>query len=247
MSQAARAYREHAAPDAEALLKKYMPLVRYHAEDLMRRLPQQVEIEDLVQAGVVGLLEAAGRYDPAREAQFATFVGYRIRGAMLDFLRAHDWMPRTLRGAAKDIQEAIRILEQRYGRPATEEEIAAELGISVDEYRKRLEQVRAMSVVSFEDLKLRRDDDDPVQLAELIAADAFDGPEAQVMVGEFMEQLAQAIAALPPRERVLITLYYYEELSMKEIALILGVTESRVSQLHTQMVIRLRTQLGLDA
>ncbi len=233
--------------DPEELLRTHMPMIRHHAEQLLRRTPASVELEDLVQAGVVGLLDAASRYDPEKGVPFGAFASFRVRGAMTDFLRSMDWMPRALRDAAKDVQEAMRALEQKLGRPASEEEIAAYLGVSIEEYRERLTSVRAMSVVSFDDLPVRNEEGDLLDVLETIAGDPHDEPERQIALAEFTEALARAIEALPARERVLLTLYYFEELSMKEVALILGVTESRVSQLHAQMVLRLRAHLGLDA
>ena len=236
-----------AAPaDPEALLREHMPMIRHHAEQLMRRTPASVELEDLVQAGVVGLLDAASRFDPKKGVPFGAFASFRVRGAMTDFLRSMDWMPRALRDSAKDVQEAMRTLEQRLGRPASEEEIAAHLGLGLEEYRERLARVRAMSVVSFDDLPVRNEAGDLLDVLETIAGDPADEPEHRLALAEFTDRLARAIEALPARERVLLTLYYFEELSMKEVALILGVTESRISQLHSQMVLRLRAHLGLD-
>ncbi|MDX8402219.1 MAG: FliA/WhiG family RNA polymerase sigma factor [Mariprofundaceae bacterium] len=247
------AYAERAAgswepPSPEALLEEYLPMIRFHADQLMRRTPDSIELDDLIDSGVLGLLDAARRFDPERDIQFKTFVGWRVRGAMLDYLRAFDWMPRGLRETAKEMQDAFQALEQRHGRPAEEEEIAEYLGLSIEEYRERLNQVRCMSVVSFDDLPLHPgSDDEALGILETIAADSATMPEHQTAMNEFIDRLADAIAHLPRREQVLITLYYHEELTMKEIALVLGLTESRVSQIHSQMVLRLRAHLGLDA
>ncbi len=235
-------------PPPEALLEEYLPMIRYHADQLMRRTPDSIELDDLIDSGVLGLLDAARRFDPERDIQFKTFVAWRVRGAMLDYLRSFDWMPRSLRDSAKEMQAAFQALEQRHGRPAEEEEIAAFLGLSLAEYRERLQQVRCMSVISFDDLPVHPgNDEEALSMLETIAADDADTPEHQTAVSEFIDRLAEAIEHLPAREQVLITLYYYEELTMKEIALVLGLTESRVSQLHSQMVLRLRAFLGLDA
>lgn len=237
-------YNMVATPDE--LLEEYLPLVRYHADQLMRKTPDSIELDDLVNAGVLGLLDGARRFDASRDIQFKTFVSYRVRGAMIDYLRAFDWMPRGLRDHAKEMQEAFRDLEQLYGRPADEEEIAQHLGIDLDEYRQRLSQVRSMSIVHFDDLPIAGNDDEELSILETLEADPLLTPESQNTMIEFVKQLADAIAQLPKRENVLITLYYYEELTMKEIALILGLTESRVSQLHSQMVLRLRGLLGMN-
>ncbi len=233
------------APTPDELLEEYLPLVRYHADQLMRRTPDSIELDDLINAGVLGLLDGAQRFDHSRDVQFKTFVSYRVRGAMIDYLRAFDWMPRGLRDHAKQMQGAFLELEQLYGRPAEEEEIATHLGITLDEYRERLNQVRYMSVIHFDDIPVSGHDDDEYSILETLEADPLLTPESQNTMLEFVHQLAEAIAELPSRENVLITLYYYEELTMKEIALILGLTESRVSQLHSQMVLRLRALMGL--
>jgi len=233
-----------ATPSPEELLEEYLPLVRYHADQLMRRTPDSIEIDDLINAGVLGLLDGSQRFDHSRDVQFKTFVSYRVRGAMIDYLRANDWMPRGLRDQAKQMQSAFAELEQRYGRPAEEEEIAEHLGLTLDEYRNRLNQVRYMSIVHFDDLPVSSEDDD-FSILETLEGDPMLTPESQHSMMEFVHQLAGCIEQLPKREHVLITLYYYEELTMKEIALILGLTESRVSQIHSQMVLRIRAMMGL--
>jgi len=232
-------------PTPDELLEEYLPLVRYHADQLMRRTPDSIELDDLINAGVLGLLDGAQRFDHSREVQFKTFVSYRVRGAMIDYLRAFDWMPRGLRDHAKQMQGAFLELEQLYGRPAEEAEIAKHLGFTLDEYRGRLNQVRYMSVIHFDDIPVSGHDDDQYSILETLEADPLLTPESQNTMLEFVHQLADAISQLPQRENVLITLYYYEELTMKEIALILGLTESRVSQIHSQMVLRLRALMGL--
>jgi len=233
------------APTPDELLEEYLPLVRYHADQLMRRTPDSIELNDLINAGVLGLLDGAQRFDHSREVQFKTFVSYRVRGAMIDYLRAFDWMPRGLRDHAKEMQGAFIELEQRYGRPADEQEIAKHLDISLNDYRDRLNQVRYMSVIHFDDLPVNTSNDDDYTILETLEGDPMLMPESQNTMREFVQQLADAIAALPTRENVLITLYYYEELTMKEIALILGLTESRVSQIHSQLVHRLRALMDL--
>ncbi len=230
---------------AEQLLAEYLPLIRYHADQLRRRVPDSVELDDLVDAGVLGLLDAAQRFDPERDVQFKTFVSFRVRGAMIDYLRQFDWMPRTLRESSRQMQQALLELEQRHGRPAEDAEVAAHLGISLEEYRQRLEQVRGMSVVYFDDLPKPHDGEE-MDILETFEGDPNDRPETRTALHLFAERLADAIERLPARERVLLTLYYYEELNMKEVALVLGLTESRVSQIHSQMVLRLRGLMGLD-
>jgi len=232
--------------DPERLLGEYLPLIRYHADQLMRRTPASIELDDMIDAGVLGLLDGAQRFDDEREVQFKTFVSYRVRGAMIDYLRAFDWMPRSLRDASKSMQLAMAALEQEKGRPAEEAEVAAYLDIDVSEYRKRLDQVRSMSVVHFDDLPSVMGEDDEMNVLDMLEGDEALMPERQAATQQFVEKLAVAIEGLPKREMVLLTLYYYEELTMKEVALVLGLTESRISQLHSQMVVRLRGSLKLD-
>lgn len=230
----------------ELLLDAYLPLAQYHADQLMRRVPDSIERDDLINAGVLGLLDAASRFDPGRGIQFSTFVGYRVRGAMMDYLRDFDWFPRSLRDTAKEMQQALSRLEQEYGRPAEESEIANALGLDLDTYRQKLLDIKGMSVLYFDDLPLAGNEDGDLDVLEVIAGDPEETPERQTAMHEFMGQLATAIEALPVRERIILTLYYYEELSMKEVALVLSLTESRVSQLHSQMVLRLRQLLHLE-
>ncbi|MDX8396544.1 MAG: FliA/WhiG family RNA polymerase sigma factor [Mariprofundaceae bacterium] len=232
--------------DPEKLFAEYLPLIRYHADHLMRRTPDSIELDDLVDAGVLGLLDGAKRFDASREIQFKTFVSYRVRGAMIDYLRAFDWMPRSLRDSSKELQQAFSVLEQQFGRPAEEIEIAEHLGVSLEDYRLRLGQVRTMSVVHFDDLPPVFGEEDDLSVLDVLSSDPDTMPEQQAAIGEFINHLADAIEGLPKREVVLLTLYYYEELTMKEIAIVLGLTESRVSQIHSQMVMRLRGILKLN-
>jgi len=230
----------------EQLLEDHLPLIRYHAGQLIRRVPASVELDDLIDSGVLGLLEGASRFDASREIQFKTFISYRVRGAMIDYLRSIDWLPRNMRNTSKTLQQAITSLEQQYGRPAEESEVAAYLDLSIGEYRDRLATVKGMTIVYFEDLPVTNMEDDAWNMLDSFADSTEEEPESQVALHEFAENLANAIVKLPGREKVLLTLYYHEELNMKEIALILDLTESRVSQIHSQMVLRMRSLLGLD-
>jgi len=230
----------------EALLNEHLPLIRYHALQLIRRVPDSIEMDDLIDAGVLGLLDSAKRFDVSRGIQFKTFIAYRIRGSMIDYLRSFDWFPRNLRDMSGKMAEAVLILSQQHGRPAEEKEIASFLGISLKEYRERLTQMHGVSVMYFDDLPKISGEDEALETLSAIAGDATLRPDHQASMIEFTEKLADAIEELPLRERVLLTLYYYEELNMKEVAAVLAVTESRVSQMHTQMVLRLRGSLKLD-
>ena len=234
------------ASNPEVLLKEHLPLIRYHALQLIHRMPNSIEMDDLIDAGVLGLLDGAKRFDASRGIQFKTFIAYRIRGSMIDYLRTFDWFPRSLRDMSGRMAEAILTLSQQYGRPAEEKEIALFLNINLGEYRERLTQMHGISVVYFDDLPKMSGDDEALDMIGAISGGSEQTPEHQAAMIEFTEKLADAIDLLPLREKVLITLYYYEELNMKEVAAVLGVTESRVSQLHSQMVVRLRGSLKLD-
>ena len=218
------------------LLTQYMPLVRRHALTLQVRLPASIELDDLVQAGTVGLLEALGRFDATQGASFATFASQRIRGAMLDELRTRDWLPRSVRRAARAMDDTIRRLEQQLGRPPEEGEIARELEMPLSEYQQLLNDTNSGQLLPFEELVA--DGGEPASL------DAGNLPFDQLLDEQQRQTLIAAIDALPEREKLLMALYYQEELNLKEVGAVLGVTESRVSQLHSQAISRLRARLN---
>ena len=218
------------------LLDEYLPLVRRQALSMQVRLPASVELDDLIQAGTVGLLEAVGRFDASQGASFATFASQRIRGAMLDELRSRDWLPRSVRRNARMVDEAVRRLEQQLGRAAEENEIATELGMELEEYRQLLSDTNSGNLLPFE--MLLEEGAEPG-----VEDTTQDTPLQQFLDGEKRDQLVAGIEALPEREKLLMALYYQEELNLKEIGAVLGVTESRVSQLHSQAVSRLRARL----
>lgn len=218
------------------LLDEYLPLVRRQALSMQVRLPASVELDDLIQAGTVGLLEAVGRFDASQGASFTTFASQRIRGAMLDELRSRDWLPRSVRRNARMVDEAVRRLEQQLGRAAEENEIATELDMELEEYRQLLSDTNSGNLLPFE--MLLEEGAEPG-----VEDTSQDTPLQQFLDGEKRDQLVAGIEALPEREKLLMALYYQEELNLKEIGAVLGVTESRVSQLHSQAVSRLRTRL----
>ncbi len=219
------------------LLDEYLPLVRRQALSMQVRLPASIELDDLIQAGTVGLLEAMGRFDSSQGASFATFASQRIRGAMLDELRSRDWLPRSVRRNARAVDEAVRRLEQDLGRPAEEHEIAAELDMALEEYRQLLSDTNSGHLLPFEALMAEG-------IEPGIEDASIDTPYRNLIDEEKRRQLVDGIEALPEREKLLMALYYQEELNLKEIGVVLGVTESRVCQLHSQAVSRLRARLA---
>ncbi|WGI25569.1 RNA polymerase sigma factor FliA [Halomonas alkaliantarctica] len=217
------------------LLTQYMPLVRRQALTLQVRLPASIELDDLIQAGMVGLLEALGRFDATQGATFATFASQRIRGAMMDELRTRDWLPRSVRRSARAVDSAVRQLEQQLGRAPEENEIALHLEMPLSEYQQLLNDTNSGQLLPFEELVA--DGSEPV------SNELGTSPFEQLLDGQQRQTLIDAIEALPEREKLLMALYYQEELNLKEVGAVLGVTESRVSQLHSQAVSRLRARL----
>ncbi|PAU79365.1 RNA polymerase sigma factor FliA [Halomonas salipaludis] len=222
--------------DQGALLEQYLPLVRRQALALQVKLPASVELDDLIQAGMVGLLDCLNRFDAGQGASFATYASQRIRGAMIDELRSRDWVPRSVRRNARALDEAVRRTEQRLGRAADEQEIADELGIELAEYHQQLGDTNGGQLLPYEEL-----------VAEGVEPGNGEGappsPFAALVDGEQRQRLVDAIELLPEREKLLLGLYYQEELNLKEIGAVLGVSESRVCQLHSQAVTRLRARL----
>lgn len=217
------------------LLTQYMPLVRRQALTLQVRLPASIELDDLIQAGMVGLLEALGRFDATQGATFATFASQRIRGAMMDELRTRDWLPRSVRRSARAVDDAVRRLEQQLGRPPEEGEIARDLDMPLSEYQQLLNDTNSGQLLPFEELV--------AEGAESAREEATNLPFDQLLDKQQRRSLIDAIDALPEREKLLMALYYQEELNLKEVGAVLGVTESRVSQLHSQAISRLRARL----
>jgi RNA polymerase sigma factor FliA len=226
---------------SEENLREHLPMVRFLAIRIRERLPQQVELEDLISAGIVGLLDAFQKFDPAKKVQFRTYAQFRVRGAMLDSLRALDWGPRDLRRKGRAVEEAIRSLSSRLGKAPTENEVAEEMKLSLDEYQQLLGELSGLELGSLNALPA---DDEGVEALALLPAGPEDDPFLRCQTSEMRSLLADAIAALPERERLVLTLYYYEELTMKEVGATLGVVESRVSQLHSSAMARLRAVLG---
>jgi RNA polymerase sigma factor for flagellar operon FliA len=226
--------------DKNSLLQEYAQLVKRLAHQMKAKLPPSVEVDDLVQAGMIGLLDAVNRYEETHGAQFETYAVQRIRGAMLDELRNSDWLPRTIRQNMRKIEVAIHNLQQRFGRPPKEAEIAKELKVSLPEYQNMLSEGSGHQLVYYEDF---HDKDDNDHFLDRYCVDESGDPLRSLMNGGFRQAVIQAIEALPEREKILMGLYYEQEMNLKEIGAVMGVSESRVCQLHSQAVARLRAKL----
>ena len=222
--------------DRKDWIQRYAPLVKRIAHYMMARLPASVEFDDVLQAGMLGLLDAVSRYEETQGAQFETYAAQRIRGAIVDELRRNDWLPRSVRKSMRKIELAISALEQRLGRPPTEGEIASQLSVPLEEYQHQLHQARGYQLLYSEDF------DDPDGESMLDAGGPRDILDA-LIDEELKQRLANGVAALPEREKTVMSLYYEKELNLREIGQVLGVTESRVCQLHSQAVARLRGKL----
>ncbi len=231
----------------ERLVVAYAPLVKYVAGRMSSGLPAHVEESDLISYGLTGLISAIERFDLSREIKFETYAITRIRGAIIDELRTLDWVPRSVRARARDIERANMKLEARFQRAPTDEEMAAELGMSTSEFQDALLQISHSTIVALDELWNVSDaSGDQVSLLDTLPDRDAPDPQAVVDQGEQRDRIADAIAALPEREKLVIALYYYENLTLREIGEVLGVTESRVSQLHTKAVLRLRSKLGSE-
>jgi RNA polymerase sigma factor for flagellar operon FliA len=222
---------------SDELVRNHAPLVKRIAHHLLARLPASVQVDDLIQAGMIGLLEASRKYEASKGASFETYAGIRIRGAMMDEIRKGDWVPRSVHRNTRRIAEAIKIIEDKEGRDAQDDEIANELNMTLDEYFSCLKDSNGGKLFSFEELNEQGE----------LSHDDFaleSGSPAQTVVNDaFKESLIREIDNLPERERLVLSLYYEEELNLKEIGLVLSVSESRVSQIHAQAAMRLRSRL----
>jgi RNA polymerase sigma factor FliA len=236
--------RTGAKGDRDRLILTYAPLVKYVAGRLGSGLPAHVDEGDLVSYGLLGLISAIERYDPDRDIKFETYAIVRIRGSIIDELRALDWVPRSVRSRAREIERAIAELESKLGRAPTDDEIAGKIGISEEELEESLTDISRSSIAALDELWSGGPDGDQVSLLDTLEDTSGARPSDALDETEIRETLADAIARLPEREKLVITLYYYEELTLREIGEVLSVTESRVSQLHTKAVLRLRSRLS---
>jgi len=231
------------AQQKDKLILEYAPLIKFIAQKIAVRLPSNIELDDLISSGVIGLMDAIEKYDPTRDNKFKTYAEFRIRGAILDELRAQDWVPRSVRDKAKMLDRATLELESALGRSANEEEVAAKLGVSMEEYYDLLNQVRPISVLSIDDAATFSNVDKK-SILNILEGCKLNNPLTQLNLKSVKDVVAKAIEELPERQRLVLSLYYYEDLNLKEIGKILRVTESRVSQLHAQAISRLRAKLS---
>ena len=231
----------------ERLVLAYAPLVKYVAGRMSSGLPSHVEESDLISYGLLGLISAIERFEPEREIKFETFAMTRIKGSIIDELRSLDWVPRSVRAKAREIEKVNAQLENELQRAPTDQEMAEKLAVTVEEFQETLTRISNSSVVALDELWTLSDaSGDQVSLLDTIQdPDAVD-PAAALDVTETKDRLAEAIARLPEREKLVVALYYYENLTLREIGEVLGVTESRVSQLHTKAVLRLKSRLQGD-
>lgn len=235
------AYEDPAPETVDAVLMEQLPQVRYIARRIHERLPKHVPLEDLVHAGVIGLIDAVHKFDPGKHVQFSAYAKFRIRGAILDSLREMDWSPRVLRRKARDVEEAHNRLATSLGRAPTEPELAQELGMELREFQHLLGELSSLEIGS---LRIASPlDGKEEDLCEFLPGAPEDTPYFNCLRAEMKELLAKVIAELPSKEQQVLSLYYFEELTMKEVGAVLGIGESRVSQIHTVAVIRLRTRL----
>ena len=228
----------------EELIVRYSPLVHYVAAKLAGRLPPNIMQEDLIGPGIIGLIDAIEKFDPSKKIKFKTYAEFRIRGAMLDELRNLDWVPRSIRKKATELERAIERLEKRLGRMPEDEEIAKEMGLSIPEYYKLLDKTRGITFLDIETIRRRMPDATDEDLFDLIADDGDSDPFEQLNMLEIKEIIVDCIKNLPEKEKLVISLYYFEDLTMKEIGEIMGYTESRISQMHTKAILSIRAKLS---
>lgn len=224
----------------EQIIKDYVPLVKFVAHRISSRLPSHVELDDLIHSGILGLMDAIEKFEPARNIKFKTYAELRIKGAILDGLRDLDWVPRSLRRKKKDIENAYHLLEQQMGRAATDEEVAVHLGIPLEELHKNLDELKGVTLGTFVEVG---EDGEGESIISFVPDPDAEDPHHTFQAAELREILQVAMDVLPKKEKFVVQLYYFDELTMKEIGTLLNITESRVSQLHTKAMLRLRGKL----
>jgi RNA polymerase sigma factor for flagellar operon FliA len=224
----------------EQIIKDFVPLVKFVAHRVASRLPSHVELDDLIHSGILGLMDAVEKFDPERNIKFKTYAELRVKGAILDGLRDLDWVPRSLRRKKKDIENAYHLLEQQEGRAATDEEVATHLGVPLEELHKNLDDLKGVTLGTFMDAG---EDGEGENLISFVPDPDAEDPLALFQESELKNILKESVDFLPKKERFVVQLYYFDELTMKEIGTLLNITESRVSQLHTKAMLRLRGKL----
>jgi RNA polymerase sigma factor for flagellar operon FliA len=239
-----RLYRKTKNPEIrDALVRQYAPLVKYVAGKVAVGMPHNVEFDDLVGYGVFGLFDAIEKFDPDKHVKFKTYAVTRIRGAIFDELRSIDWVPRSVRQKTREIEDTVRRLEASLGRAASDQEIANELGMTLKDFEKVMMRISSTSILSLNDVWYTGEDNDKVSIADSIESPQSLNPDTIVEKDEIKRVIIQSIQELPEKEKKVLVLYYYEDLTLKEIGQILEVTESRISQLHTKAIVRLRAKL----
>ncbi|MBF0159790.1 MAG: FliA/WhiG family RNA polymerase sigma factor [Magnetococcales bacterium] len=229
----------------DEIILRYAPLVKYVANRICMRLPSSVDVDDLYQVGILGLIDAVAKFDPGRGIKFQTYAEFRVRGAILDELRAMDWVPRAIRQTASVIEAAYQEIEARQGHPAEDRDVAIKMGISLQELYQQLDEIRGVSIISLEDLRPNSEDEEWDAL-DILADTSLVDPVEKLGLAELRGALAQAVDSLPEKERLVVTLYYFEELTMGEIGAVLGLTESRISQLHSKATLRIRARISQE-
>ncbi len=229
--------------EKDKLVIEYSSLIKFIAQKIAVRLPSNIELDDLISSGVIGLMDAIDKYDPTRDNKFKTYAEFRIRGSILDELRAQDWVPRSVRDKAKLLDRTMVELEAVFGRAATDEEVSTKLNMSMEEFYDLVNQVRPVSVLSIDD-STTFSNVDKKSILNILEGCALNNPYNQLSMKSIKDVVTKAIEELPERQRLVLSLYYYEDLNLKEIGKVLRVTESRVSQLHAQAVSRLRAKLA---
>lgn len=232
------------ATSQERLVLQYYPLIKYIATRMAMRLPPHISLDDLISSGMIGLLDAIKKYDPKKNINFKTYAEFRIKGAILDELRSLDWIPRSIRKKTNKLQKAYVNLQKELGRPAEAEEIAENLGLSIDEYFHLLDETKGVSLLDIDAMRKNLPKLSEEELSEILQDEASRDPFITVHFAELREILMKALECLPDKGKLLISLYYYEELTMKEIGEIMGYTESRISQMHTQAIFNLCATLS---
>lgn len=240
-----RTYRDTRSPEIrDRLIRQYAPLVKYVAGKVAVGMPATVEFDDLVGCGVFGLFDAIEKYDPDKHVKFKTYAVTRIRGAILDELRSMDWVPRTVRQKSRELDETVRDLEANLGRSASDREIADAMGTSVKEFEKMLVKISSTTIMSLNEVWYAGDEHESISVADTIESPVSLNPDTIVERDEIRRVIVEAIKELPEKEKKVLVLYYYEDLTLKEIGQVLDVTESRISQLHTRAIMRLRAKLS---